>query len=316
MLLLLGISGLWGSSWIIAPTASSLAPPFALAAMLHLEAAAWLLCASIFMRKTMRASGPPITSSGRVPVARSLLLAVLLFAAPAALLIVAGEHGASGWAPLCAATMPLMLALADGLAAGSLILPLSAAVGATLVLLNGSVPFAWNKAAWALLSLLAVATQASGLRMAAVQLRGDLGPHPLRSLVRSLALQCAVAAVLLGSVSFVVEPAPRLAAPHVWAGSELSAMLLLSTLGIAVPYAALLWLLTRSPLCTHQVVVTQWIQFLVAAMEAMVLSQAEPSTTWLAAAVALAVCVLLVLWQPGTAPGNSALTNLLESPFA
>ncbi len=274
IIVLCGISLLWGSEWIASPLLAQVAAPFAASALTLTCAALFLLGTSCFLVSP----GPAV--SFRI----NLLLAFALFAAPLALLIAAGQHGAAGWTPLLYSMLPLFVAFADGAWMPAMVL----APGAALVLLNGTVPFAPRNLAWALAALAAVASQAWALRLLARALRG-------RPIVRALGLQAAMAAALLYLGSVWLDPAPRLSPFAPWSALPVESLVLIAALGTALPYAGLYRLLARGPLRPEQVAVTQWLQLLVAGAESAAFAHARPGWPWLAAAALLAVCCWSVL---------------------
>ncbi len=271
---LVGISLLWGSEWILSPLPAQVAAPFAASALTLAFGALLLLGASVLMPR----AGPG--TSLRI----NLLLAVTLFAAPIALLIEAGRHGASGWIPLLYTMLPLFLAFAEDAWTPAMAL----APGAALVLLNGTVPFTPGKLPWAAAALAAVALQAWALRSISCRLRG-------RAILPALGLQTAAAAALLGLGSLLADPAPRLAPPGQWSALPFISLLLLAALGTALPYAGLVWLLTRTPFRPPQVAVTQWLQLLFAVGGSALLTRARVPWAVLAAAGALLGCCWGVL---------------------
>ena len=278
LFLLCGISLLWGSGWIVVPLLAQTAAPFAASGLTFAAAAVVLGAASLAGRFPAHRK-----ADARVPLRASLLLALTMLACPLALLLIAGRHGVSGWVPLLYACLPLF----TGFAAWSPAMVL--APGAVLVLLNGIVPFSVTQTLWALPVLAAVATQAFALRYAARGLRRA----SLRALLRSVALQCVLAAALLAAGSLFFDPSPRLA-PQ-WNAFSMGALLLLAVATTALAYAGLYWLLARSVLAPRQVAVTQWLQLLVAVGESAWFAHTWPSWPMLAAAAILAGCAWSVL---------------------
>ncbi len=165
---------------------------------------------------------------------------------------------------------------------------MAVAPGAVLLLLNGTVPFAPDKLAWAVAVLVAVGLQAWALRYVARRLESG-------SAAASLASAFAIAAALLALGSLLLDPSPRLAPSSDWtAGAGLS-LLLLSLLGTALPFAGLCRLLVGSGYRPEQVAVTQWLQTLVMVGESAIVVRAHSQWLLAVAAVGLLGCGWSVL---------------------
>ncbi len=264
ILILVGISLLWGEAWLLGPGLAEAATPFAVSALSLLFAGGCALAFSLFRR------GEP------VPFRANLLLSLTLFAAPQTLLILAGRHGTAGWTPLLYSLMPLGLAFAEGAWTPAM----AVAPGAVLVLLNGTVPFAPEKALWALPALAAV-----GLQAFALLLLRRLGPG--RALARALGTQSMMAGAMVALAGAVLDR-PQ----HV---SFALLLPLHALLAIALPYGGLFLLLTGGALRPAQVAATQWSQTLAAAGTSLLLARAHPSGAVFLAAGALLVCSFRVL---------------------
>ena len=272
--LLILASLLWGSGWIFTPLLAQAAAPYASSALL-LGVAALALA--------------PFAVLGRpaIPASTTLLLSLTMFAVPAVLLTAAGQHGASGWAPLLYATMPLLLGLAQGQRSATTVV----AIGAVLVLLNGTVPFAPSRLPWALLEFAAVGCQAGSLVAIAQYARGQA----LRSVLGSLAVQCAMAATMLVVCSFAMEPAPRLAPAGQWTTLSAAAVPVLGLGATALPYGVLYRLLAGGELQPRQIAVTQWWQTLIMVVESGVFAHVRPPLALVLAAAVLVMCSLAEL---------------------
>jgi len=277
-----GMSLLWGSGWLV-PQPSL--PPFATASLVFALAALAVGLGSL-------ATQPGVSASLRT----SLTLGLAMLGAPAASLLLAGLHGAGSWVPLLGALLPLFTAFSLGRWSPVTVVP----VGAVLVLLNGTVPFTWSKAIWAVPVLAAVGLQAFAFQFAARQLRGVSAC----GLLRSMACQSMAAAALLVLCSVLFDASPRFA----WA---VPASLLPAILGTALPYALLYFLLARGVMAPHQAATTQWLQFLVAVLEGAALARVWPSWQSCAAILAVLVCTGIVL-QPEE---NSRPPHLFGSPL-
>ena len=295
ILILCGISALWGSGWIFAPLLAEVASPYAAAAL-----SAAVACAAMALLWTILRL---VTRPGRsVPRLLTLRLVLVMLGWPACLMIFAGSHGASGWELLLYAMLPLLVAMADQ----SWSTPMIAAVGAVLVLFGNEIPFTPRVMAWALLGLGAVALQAYGLRLAARALRG----FGWTALTGSLALQLGVAGVLLGGCSFFFDAAPRIAPVGQWTATAVGALAWLALPGMALTWLLFYRLLGRGPLTPVQIAVGQWLQTLLAVLESASLLRARPSWQMLAALAALAVCAWMVLRpEQDSSPASIALRD-------
>jgi drug/metabolite transporter (DMT)-like permease len=280
ILTLCGISALWGSGWIFSPLFAEIASPYASAALTAAVACLALSLAWVVLRLFAR-------SPKSVPLRQTILLGLVLPAAPVCLMIFAGRHGAGGWEILLYAMLPLLVAMADQ----SWTTPMIAAVGAVLVLFGSEIPFTPRVMAWALLGLAAVALQAYGLRLVARALHG----YGWTAVTASLASQLGVAAVLLAACSWSFDAAPRIAPVGQWTATAVGALAWLALPGMALTWLLFYRLLAHGPLTPVQVAAGQWLQTLVAVLESAILLRARPSWQLLAALAALAVCAWMVL---------------------
>jgi drug/metabolite transporter (DMT)-like permease len=280
ILTLCGISALWGSGWIFSPLLAEVAPPYAAAAL-----SAGVACFALaLVWAVLHLFARPAAG---VPLRRTLVLGLVMPAAPVCLMIFAGRHGAAGWEILLYAMLPLLVAIADQ----SWTTPMIAAVGAVLVLFGGEIPFTPRVMAWALLGLAAVALQAYGLRLAARALHG----FGWTALTCSLAVQMGMAAALLGACSVFFDAAPRIASAGQWTITALGALCWLALPGTALTYLFFYRLLARGPLTPVQIASGQWLQTLLAVLESAFFLRARPSWQMLAALSTLAVCAWMVL---------------------
>ncbi len=222
----------------------------------------------------------------------ALILATTMLALPSVLIAVANQHGVSGWVPLLYAFLPLL----TGLEAWSPAMLI--AVGATLVILGGSVPFALAKLPWAAMVLAGVGVQAFALRYAGDRLK----TLTVKQLLGSVGCQCAVACTLLASASLLLEPAPRLATLAQWNLDAALGLAYEAIAGVAACYAALYLLLARAKFTPQQVATTQWLQLLLGLGEASAFARTRPSAQVVTAAVVLAGCAAAVL---RAAPGSN-----------
>ena len=288
VLIMCVISLLWGSAWLLAPAVPAADAPYAVAALRFAVAGAAALLAAAMARN------PPGAVS--LPWRSSATLALLLLGAPTVLLLWAGRHGIGAAEPLLYALLPLMFAMATDSWPVLYLLP----VWALLTLLRPALFFTAHLALWSLPVLLAVVLQVFALRYAARCLRAA----PMRQLLLSLGLQCGLAALLLGVLSPLLDP------PHdhnVWSLPAAAALLVLGTLGTALPYALLFGLLADGRLSLPQIAVTQWLQTLMAITEGAVLGHVRPTWSSMVAMLTVALCSALVLLHPD-ATGDMPLT--------
>ncbi len=193
--------------------------------------------------------------------------------------------------PLLYSLLPLFAAL-EGWSAATVCAP-----GAALVLLNGTVPFTAAKLGWAVPALGAVMLQAFALRYAARTLAG----WPIRIVLRSLAVQCALAAAVLAAASAACDHAPRILSVGQWPAASIAAACVLAALATVLPYAGLYWLLAGPVLQPVEIATAQWLQLLVAAGESALVAHTRPPVPVLLAGVCLMGCTGAVLRaQPDT----------------
>ena len=269
------MSLLWGSSWLAVPLLAAVAMPHAAAAMTLLLAALTLAPACL-----ARTACP-------VPLMSSLVLGATMLAAPTCLLLYADQHGAASWVPLVYALLPLVLALpGDGWSPAMVV-----AVAATFLLLNGAVAVTASRLVPALAAFAALLSQAWAIDRAARQLAGC----PRAAILRSLAVQCAVAGALLALASLLFDDAPRIATAAQWTAGPALSLLLLAVLGTALAYGMLYRLLGAGVLRPHQVAASQWLQLLCALVQGAVLDRYLPPWQWLLAAAVLGGCTVAVL---------------------
>ena len=276
ILALCGISLLWGSEWTVRPLLDAIAKPIAGNALILLASAAVLLLASRLW---------PAEVAPEKPIAwrSTVFLALLLLGVPTLVQLLAGLHGALGWLLLLPALLPLLLSFREG--ASSAAMPVAFCAAASL--LRFTLPIRLANLPWLYAVLFATGAQAFALRYVATELRGAAG----RSMLRSLAVQCGLAAALLGAASVFAEAGPRLlfpGQPAAWL-----ALLVIATLGTAAGYAVLVFLLARSSLAPWQVAVAQWLQILVFFTEGLVFGR--PPWLFVVSAVVLAGCCWRVL---------------------
>jgi drug/metabolite transporter (DMT)-like permease len=291
------ISFIWGSGWIFASLLVEVAAPFAASALVLMLAAVALALASVLLRiRNLNSTSPSIPE---VPVTlwSTLRLAVCMFVLPSLLLLVAQQHGAAGWIPFLYAFLPIALAFTQNSPHVTWHPFMVVAIGAILMLLNGSVPFQPGRLPAAALALFAVLSQGYALRLGQRSLRN----RSLRILLSSLAAQCALASVAVGIASFFFDKPPLLAPWSQWSGGPalpVIAACILGVIGTAIPYAGLYWLLARSPLQPFQLATTQWLQTLVFSAESAFFARILPPwLAWVAAGTVL-VASVFILRQP------------------
>lgn len=291
-LALVGMSVLWGSSWIVSPLVGEVAEPFAATALLFAIAtvAVAVGTACIQVRKPAADSLP---AELRGPAfSQTLMLSLFLFLLPTVLLIVARSCGAAGWVPFLYAFLPLGLAFAAEKWNPAMVV----AVGAVLVLLNGTVPLVTDRLPAAGLVLIAVVSQGFALRMG----RKVLWGKQMCALLPSLGMQCFLVAVAMEVLSLFFDRAPRLAPWREWQTFSVLACCLLAVFATAIPYALLYWLLARSCLEPYQLATTQWLQTFVFSAESAWFARIVPQwLAWVAGAAIVAATLLVILRNPG-----------------
>jgi drug/metabolite transporter (DMT)-like permease len=290
-LALVGISILWGSSWIVSPLLSEVAEPFAATALVLSTAAVILgvACGLLSLKKVPFQSAQSDSTGVHIP--HTALLTLLMFILPTLLLAAAQHLGSAGWTPFLYAFLPLLLAFPGGSWQAAMIV----AVGAVLVLLNGTVPVAVDRMPAAALALAAVLSQGSALWLSRKWLFGKR----MDALLASLIMQLLIAAATLALLSCFFDKLPQVAARALWQPAPLLSICLLGVLGTAVPYAVLYWLLARSTFEPYQLATSQWLQTLVLSAESAWFARIMPPwLAWAAAVVVVAATVLVIRQDP------------------
>ena len=159
-------------------------------------------------------------------------------------------------------------------------------MGATFVVLNGSFALSPEKALWALLILVAAASQAFALHYAR--------RHPPQP--TGLALQFVFAAAALGLLSRVFEPMPRLEPVSRWSAADALWLLALAGPATALAYGLYYRLLVK--VAAAQAASTQWLQFAVTVTESAAIFRQRPPLVMLAALAVLLVCAARMLLVP------------------
>ena len=261
----IAVALIWGSSWIADQSLAGQASPLAAGALRFALGA--LLLAPFCRRAQLDGTR------------NAAVLGLSMLALPYALLVWAGAHGSGGWTPLVYAALPLLAAIDGGWRPAMI-----AAIGATLVVLNGSLPLSLEKALWALPILLADASQAFALHFAR--------RHPPR--VTGLALQFVLAAFVLAFLSRSFESPPRLASITRWSAAD--GLWLLALVAPATALAYWLYYGLLRELSPAQAASTQWLQFAVTVIESALLFGQRPPLLMLVGLAALLVCVWRMLF--------------------
>ena len=270
----LALSVIWGSSWLPQQSLARQAAPLA-AGALRFALAALILLPFVVRRL------PELTARrgalARVLLVDPLVMGATLLALPYGLAVWAGQHYAGGWTPLLYAALPL-LAATDGWRPAMI-----AAIGATLIVLNGSLPLSPLRAAWALPILLGVASQAFALHYA----------RRRTPLLAGFAVQLIFTAAVLGVLSFAFEPAPRVIAPT---GASVLSLAVVASVATALAY----WLYFRllRDLTPAQAASTQWLQFVITVGEGALVFRVRPSWMMLAGLAVLVACSARLLFAP------------------
>ena len=329
VILLVALSLVWGSTWIANSLVRSQATPLALAALRYTLAAVCLAAAYLGQLLMRRVRGPranlimertsqSASISEHLPepkkqlgsalslslpeaegigwIGISLLLGCTMFALPDLALVWAAEHGAASFTPLLYAALPLGLLLGSG----ALRLPAILAVGATLVLLDGSIASTAANLPWVLPIAVAVALQGASLVFARQNVAGAAS-------LRGCMVQCATAACLLWLRVQLWPRSTEVLPLHRWPVSSLAALCILAGLATATVYPiyyALLRYLTSAQLAT-----SQWMQTLVAIVESALILRLRPAWTMLAAACLLILCTVLLLRDQDGSTGASLLAS-------
>ena len=262
----IAVSLLWGSSWIANQQIGDQVTPLALGAL------RFAIAAVIVMPFARMPSQAAIGHAG--------VLGVTMLSLPYALLVWSGVHGAGNWTPLAYAALPLFVAAAGWRPA------MIVAVGATLVLLSGALPWSPRKALWAAPILAAVASQGFALLYAR--------RHPPGR--TELPIQFLAAAVLVASLSRAFERAPRVGPWSGWSPADLVALAALSTLGTALAYWLYYRLLVR--LEPSQAASTQWLQLVFTVGESALIFGRRPPLAMLGSIAILIACCVRLLYAP------------------
>ena len=278
IIVVFALSFVWGSDWIANQLVSEQGEPCALASLRYLLGA-FVLGGFLLVRRGQRAPGTRTAIAG---LRSNLLLGVTMFAAPYLLLWWTAMHGAAAFTPLVYAAMPLGLLLAAGELRGVAIV----AMGAMLVLLNGSLPLTAGKLVWTLPLVLAVALQGWSLLYARRH-------YAAAASLAGITVQLSSAGLLLGMASLLLERVPRLQPLQSWAVSALLALAALAIVGTAAAYPVYYRLLET--LAPAQLASTAWLQTLVAVGESAWLLRQRPGWTMVGAAAVLLGCAYNLL---------------------
>jgi len=306
--ILVAVSFVWGSAWIANEMLREQAGPVHLAVLRYGLAAVSLatVCGCQRLYRRLKATRHPADSprepaparsgpqcaalsaldvtdaASRLSIRISVALGVTMFALPDLLLRCSAQHGAAPFVPLIYAGLPLGLLVARG----ELQAPAILGLGAMLVLLNGSLPLAASKLAWALPIVCAVALQGWSL----VYARRHLAAA---SSLPGVIVQLLSAAWIL-QVSLRVWPeAQGVEALRQWLGESLAALCLLAGLATAIAYPLYYRLLAH--LEPGQLATSEWLQTLAAIAESAILLRQSPGWPMIGAASVLVVCAGLLL---------------------
>lgn len=307
--LLLALSLVWGSSWIANEMLRDQCGPLQLAMLRYVLAAFFVasaLCVQQIYHRLRRGGmtrparnhsladhkSPPQLAgqlSGGAAgapdhgwIVVSVLLGCTMFVLPDLLLIWSGGHGAAAWTPMIYAGLPLVLLLT----AGELRMPAVLGVGAMLILLNGSLPLTASKLLWVL--PIAVAVLLQGWSLVYAQ-RHCAAASSLRGVI----VQMVTAALLLWASVRVSHEVPGAQSPLCWPVSSRAALCLLAGLATAIAYPLYYQLLEK--LEPAQLVVSEWLQTLVAISESAALLHHRPGWPMVGASAVLIGCAVLLL---------------------
>ncbi len=304
--MLLGLSLVWGSTWIANDTLRHQSGPLRLAMLRYLLAGLFVACvfcarliygwlrrgghtgrlqthSSCGLDLQQQFAGPDkqaVREYGWIGV--NLLLGCTMFVVPDLLLVWSAGHVAAGWVPMIYAALPLGLLLM----AGDLRTPAILGMGAMLVLLNGSLPITAGRLPWILPIAGAVGLQGWSLVYAQRHCAAA-------SSLGGVMVQLVAAAFLLRAmINLWHEPslADSLLRRPV---APLGALCMLAGPATAVAYPLYYRLLQG--LEPAKVAISEWLQTLVAICESAVLFHLRPSWMMIGAASVLVGCAALLL---------------------
>jgi drug/metabolite transporter (DMT)-like permease len=268
---------LWGSAWIPYSVLLHHVPGLFASALRFLIAAVFTtLVALAAGRRESRASG----DNSRGILIPSVVLGITELALPYALAVWAVDRASDGLSLTLYALIPLVALLLNRGSESAAIPKLVVGAGGAAILASSGFSISAGQLIGALLIAGAVASQAFSLNYA----KGRIDRN---NLIASVAIQFAVASVLLGLLSLLTEHRQL---------TDINRDILLSLifLGIAISSVSMplvYWMLTEWE--PWQVGALYWITILVSVIEAAVLLRAGPSMEMLAGA---ALIVGAVIW--------------------
>jgi drug/metabolite transporter (DMT)-like permease len=262
----------WGSRWIATDTLTASVPPLRGAAVRFLLAA--LLCLPVIVQK--RLSLPRGRALGFV-----LLLSVTMVVLPSVLVLWAQQLASSVTVTVLFSAMPLLVAMLmpDDVPRGAL---LATVVGLGGMGLAMGPSISVNQAGGAAIALVAVASTSISVILVRRELRA------VNPLVVT-ALLSATAALLLMVTSMAFERGQTVQ----WTHNAIAPLVFLALVAGAPAYAAYFWLLQH--LDAYKVTTVQWIEPLVAIVEAAFFLHLGLSFAMIAGSLVTLTSLLLVM---------------------
>ncbi|HEX3473280.1 MAG TPA: DMT family transporter [Silvibacterium sp.] len=257
-----GVVGLlWGSAWIPSSIVLPRVPGFRAGALRFAIAAAFVTL--LALAKSLRADKQ---SRGRLAstLGPSFVLGVTAVAGPYTLMMFAAGEVSSGVVATLLAVMPLATLFTGGEGSSRAIPALVIGIGGVAMLVAQGLSTSTAQIEGAVLIAIAVALSAFSLNYAQRRMRQ-------LDLLTSVAIQFAVAAILLGGLSAMIEHRESIA----WSGQVVLAVLVLGIAVSGVTLPLMYWLLTK--LEAWQVAALQWTATLTAVAQAAWFLRAKPS---------------------------------------
>jgi drug/metabolite transporter (DMT)-like permease len=278
----------WGSTWVAAGSLDEQVPPILGAAARFLFSA--LLLIPVIVWKRLRLPPPRA-------LAFLLLLSVTMIVLPFLLLFWGRQNVPSATVAVLFAAMPLLVVLLSPILEGGeapRVAMQATIVGLGAIALAMGASFSVSQAAGAAVVLAAVASTGASSLVARRELR-SVSP------LVAAALLLGAAALLLLLASIALERG----APVQWDRNAVQSLIFLAVVGGAPAYTAYFWLLQR--LQAFQVATLQWIEPLVAMIEAALFLRLRLSFSMLAGSVVTLVSVLIVMLARADDDNNVSL---------
>lgn len=299
-LLFVAVGILWGSAWIPNSALLREIPSVRVGALRFAVAAVFggLLALIGRIRKRQALVSP------RSIFKASLILGTAALALPYALTAWAAGQVSSGTVAVLYAFMPVLALLLSREVASGAIPVLVIGIGGVAFLVANGVSMSGAQAGGIVLILCSVALGAFSLNYAKAHLRRP-------DLLVSVAIQFAVAAVLLAAASAVIESHQ----PAFWNRDALASLLILGIVISASTLPVVYWLLSEWQ--AWQVASLQWVATLGAVGESAWLLRARPSLEiWAGAAIVIGATVWLLQNDASTAVTLQITNHTGDAPAA